>query len=272
MKIHILNLFLNAPKSTLIKFPYIFLLFVSLNSFSQDSFDNTIQGADTSAVSQKFTEEDILIDSSNVTVITLPSNFKEKYTDAAFNYEVTVAEKNFWDRFLEWLSFWLNKIFSFSSDDASISLVQIIFKVLAIAVIIFVIYLIVKAIMNGEGRWVFGKASDRRVINYDEIEKNLHLVDFEKLISDATKSGEDRLLIRYYYLWLLKKLSEKEIIEWDVEKTNSDYLYEIKNEKLKGEFSYLSYLYNYIWYGEFVLEKDTLSRSVKSFEKTIKSL
>jgi len=126
--------------------------------------------------------------------------------------------------------------------------------------------------MNGEGRWVFGKSSDKKVINYDEIEKNLHLVDFEKLIKEATKSGENRLLIRYYYLWLLKKLSEKELIDWDVEKTNSDYLYEIKSEKLRDEFAYLSYLYNYIWYGEFVLEEKTLAKSVKSFEKTIKSL
>jgi len=254
------------------KFLYILFLFLSLNSFGQDTLEYVPPIIDTTAVAQKFTEKDLLIDSSNVKAKTLPKDFKEKYTDSDFQYEKKVKEKNSWDRFLEWLGFWLGKIFSFSSNGSSVSFVEIVLKVLAVGVILFVIYLIVKAIMNGEGRWVFGKSSDKKVINYDEIEKNLHLVDFEKLIKEATKSGENRLLIRYYYLWLLKKLAEKEIIDWDVEKTNSDYLYEIKSEKLRGEFSYLSYLYNYIWYGEFILEEETLARSVKSFEKTIKSL
>ena len=254
------------------KFLYLLFLFLSLNSFGQDSLSYVSPTIDTTAVAVKFTEKDILIDSSSVKAKTFPKDFKEKYTDADFQYEKKIKEKNSWDRFLDWLAYWLSKIFSFSSEGSSVSFVEILLKVLAVGVILFVIYLIVKAIMNGEGRWVFGKSSDKRVINYDEIEKNLHLVDFEKLIKEATKSGENRLLIRYYYLWLLKKLAEKEIIDWDVEKTNSDYIYEIKSEKLRGEFTYLSYLYNYIWYGEFKLEEEMLAKAVKSFEKTIKSL
>ena len=254
------------------KYLYLLSLFLSLNSFGQDSLSSVPPTIDTTAVAVKFTEKDILIDSSSVKAKTFPKDFKEKYTDADFQYEKKIKEKNSWDRFLDWLAYWLSKVFSFSSEGSSVSFVEILFKVLAVGVILFVIYLIVKAIMNGEGRWVFGKSSDKRVINYDEIEKNLHLVDFEKLIKEATKSGENRLLIRYYYLWLLKKLAEKEIIDWDVEKTNSDYIYEIKSEKLRGEFTYLSYLYNYIWYGEFKLEEEMLAKAVKSFEKTIKSL
>ena len=254
------------------KYLYLLFLFLSLNSFGQDSLSYVPPTIDTTAVAVKFTEKEILIDSSSVKAKTFPKDFKEKYTDSDFQYEKKIKEKNSWDRFLDWLAYWLSKIFSFSSEGSSVSFVEILLKVLAVGVILFVIYLIVKAVMNGEGRWVFGKSSDKRVINYDEIEKNLHLVDFEKLIKEATKSGENRLLIRYYYLWLLKKLAEKEIIDWDVEKTNSDYIYEIKSEKLRGEFTYLSYLYNYIWYGEFKLEEEMLAKAVKSFEKTIKSL
>lgn len=252
----------------------ILILFFFFNSFGQDSlsYEELKPAVDTAQISKKFTDDDILIDSSSVRNKPFAKDFKEKYTDSEFQYEAKAKEKSAWDRFVEWLAFWLGKIFSFSDENASISVVEIILKVLAIGVIIFVIYLIVKAIMNGEGRWVFGKSSDKKVIHYEEIEKNLHLVDFEKLIKEATKSGENRLLIRYYYLWLLKKLAAREIIEWDVEKTNSDYIYEIKSEKLKAEFSYLSYLYNYIWYGEFKIEEETLLKAVKSFEKTIKSL
>lgn len=249
---------------------YIFLFFFCLNSaFGQEPPPE--QKTDTITAVSKFSEKDIAIDSTKIKSRSF-GKLKEKYDDSSFEYETKNPEKNAWDRFKEWLSYWLGKIFSLGSEEASMSFAEIVLKTLAVIVILFVIYLIVKAIMNDEGRWIFGKSSDKKVIHYDEIEKNLHLVDFEKLIKEAEKSGENRLVIRYYYLWLLKKLAEKEIIEWDVEKTNSDYLYEIRNEKLKNDFSYLSYLYNYIWYGEFELEEGTLSKAVKSFEKTIKSL
>jgi hypothetical protein len=63
---------------------------------------------------------------------------------------------------------------------------------------------------------------DVKKLKIEDIEKNLHLIDFEKLIQETLKKGESRLAIRYYYLWLLKKMTEKNVIVWDLEKTNSD--------------------------------------------------
>ena len=66
-------------------------------------------------------------------------------------------------------------------------------------------------------------------------------------------------------------MSRQQIIEWDVEKTNSDYLYEIKNQEIKDEFAYLLYLYNNIWYGEFELDDATFAKAKNAFEKAIKN-
>ena len=219
-----------------------------------------------------FTENDIDVDSSYIEKKAFDKNFKKKYKDTAFIYEFKTPEKNAWDRFKEWLSNILKNLFSFSSEQGSMKAVEILLKVLAVAIIVFVIFLIVKALMNKEGQWIFGKNSDKKMINYNEIEKNLHLIDFENLIQKTIQSGEKRLSIRYYYLWLLKKMSSKEIIIWDLEKTNADYLYEIKNENTKTEFAYLSYLYNYIWYGEFELDDETFAKAKLTFEKSLKSL
>jgi hypothetical protein len=70
----------------------------------------------------------------------------------------------------------------------------------------------------------------------------------------------------------LKKLSERNIIEWHVDKTNTDYLYEIQSKELKDNFQYLSYLYNYIWYGEFEMNDTTFNQAQKAFEKTLQSM
>jgi hypothetical protein len=218
-----------------------------------------------------FTEKDITIDNDSIQIKVFTENFKSKYKDSDFVYEFKAPKKNAWDRFKEWLAHIFDNIFHFGNKKTSANVVGILLKILATALIVFVIYLIVKAIMNDEGQWIFGKNSDKKIINY-EIEKNLHLVDFDKLIKNTLQSGEKRLSIRYYYLWLLKKMSAKEMIVWDIEKTNSDYLYELKNQETKDEFAYLSYIYNYIWYGEFELDDETFAKAKTAFEKSIKSL
>lgn len=239
-----------------------------LSSFSQDSL-SYVKVTEEKII---YTEKDIKIDSSSIEIRTFEENFKDNYQDSDYIYEQAVKESNWWDRFKQWLADLFKRLFNLSSDSVSGKVVDILIKSLAVILIVFVIYLIVKSIMNGEGQWIFGKSSDKKVIHYEDIEKNIHLVDFEKLIKETLKSGEQRLSIRYYYLWLLKKMSDKNLIEWDIEKTNSDYLYEIKEQTLKSDFEYASYLYNYIWYGEFELDETTFEKAKAAFEKIIKSI
>jgi len=250
----------------LTKLFYILLFLFSAEFYGQDTLSKTEKKG------VHYTEKDIKTDTSKVEKLEFEPSFKEKYDSDDFVYEEKTKEQNIWDRFKEWLAALFKKLFGFTDNKAAMGMVVIVIRVIAVLLILFVVYLIVKAIMNKEGKWIFGKNSDRRLINYDEIEKNLHLVDFEKLIKQSIQSGEKRLSIRYYYLWLLKKMSEKQIIEWDVEKTNSDYLYEIKSENFKKDFAYLSYLYNYIWYGEFELDEATFEKAKKAFEKSIQSV
>lgn len=240
------------------KYLLLFLLLFSIPIFAQDTLI--------------VSKSEIKVDSSTVEKVKFKEGFQEKYTADEFIYEVKVKELSAWERFKEWLYDLFERIFNSTSRENTENIVELFLKILAAAIIIFVIYLIVKAIMNGEGSWVFGKSSDKKVINYEEIEKNIHLVDFEKLIKETLKNGENRLAIRYYYLWLLKIMSAKQLIEWDVEKTNSDYLYEIKNTSIKSQFEYVSYLYNYIWYGEFELDEVTFVKAKKAFDNLINSL
>lgn len=219
----------------------------------------------------KYTEKDIQIDSSTVEARTFEKNFKKKYTDSDFIYETKPAEKTWWDSFKEWLASILRKIFTFSNPQASLNFVAMLFKIVAILIIIVVIYLIVKALINKEGQWIFGKNAQKRTIYYSDAEKNIHLLDFEKLIKESISSGQKRIAVRYYYLWLLKIMAQNHYIEWDIEKTNSDYLYELKNPVHKEEFNYLSYLYNYVWYGEFEIDETIFIKTENRFKKAIKT-
>lgn len=235
----------------------------------------SVQAQDSLTIVKKnaihYTEKDIKVDNDTISQLKFNPNFKDKYKSSEFQYEVKVAEKGIWDRFMDWLASVFKKIFGLSNG-VSQSAVDITVRTLAILLVLFVVYLIVKSILNKEGQWIFGKSTTKKVISHDDIERNLKYIDFEKLINDTLKNGDNRLAIRYYYLWILKKMSEKSIIDWNPEKTNSDYLYEIQSENLKKEFSYVSYLYNYIWYGEFEIDNETFENAKKSFIKTLQSI
>lgn len=245
----------------------LFWLLFSLPNWAQESL--SVAEKDSLALLEKKCKVDQAPMQEN---IAFTPNLKSKYNSNEFQYEVKLAEKSAWEKFKEWLAYWFKKIFGLSDTKVSSNYVEITLKALAGLIVIYVVYLIVKVILNKEGQWVFGKSTTKKIIHDDDIEKNLVHVDFEKLLKKTLKENNHRLAIRYYYLWTLKKLSERNIIEWHADKTNTDYLYEIQSKDLKDNFQYLSYLYNYIWYGEFEMNDTTFKHAQKAFENTLQSL
>ncbi|WP_264560650.1 hypothetical protein [Flavobacterium sp. N501239] len=141
-------------------------------------------------------------------------------------------------------------------------------KIIAFIIIGFVIYMIVKVIINKEGQWIFGKKNKKITVS-ELVEENIHSINFNEIIKKSKQEKDYRLTIRYYYLWLLKSYSDKELIEWDIEKTNSDYLSELKSQNTKENFKYLSYIYDYSWYGEFEINEPDFLKAETVFLKAI---
>ena len=79
-----------------------------------------------------------------------------------------------------------------------------------------------------------------------------------------------RLAVRYYYLQVLKDLSNKKIIDYHKDKTNTEYLFEIDNKALRDQFSHLSYIYAYVWYGEFLLDENSFKKAQNKYQSFLK--
>lgn len=194
------------------------------------------------------------------------------YTGEDYIYERTIESSGWWTRFKQWLNDLFRDLFNIKNQGQASKATDFALKTAGVIIILLVIYFIFRAVMNKEGAWVFGKSSDKNIIPVTDIENNIHVTDFKKLIAKAEKENNFRLAIRYYYLWLLKLLTQAEIIEYDVEKTNSDYQNEITQENIKKEFAYTSYLYNYIWYGEFNVNQTEFDKAKHAFTKFLKSV
>ncbi len=216
-------------------------------------------------------QDTLIIDTSEIK----PRHFedlKDKYQGEDYIYEYTTENSGWWSRFKQWLSDFFKDLFDFETQQKANDVTDILLKIGGVIIFLLVIYFIFKAVMNDEGSWVFGKSSDKNIIPVTDIEQNLSITDFNKLTKDAEKNNEYRLAIRYYYLWLLKKLTQAELIEYDVEKTNSDYQNEITSKNLKDDFSYTSYLYNYIWYGEFDVNEQQYDKAKNAYTKLLNTI
>lgn len=199
------------------------------------------------------------------------SNYKEKYKGSEFNYERKEDNKKLskFQEFLRWLSDFLSP--GGSTEGGKLSVTEIVKRTVAVLVILVVIYLIARALLKKEGYWIFGK-SRKKISAADIGIENIDTTDFQSLINATIQTADYRLGIRYYHLWLLKLLAYNNIIKWHKDKTNSDYLYEIKDEGLRDQFRYLSYIYDYSWYGEFSVSESDYIKAEKAFLETINKL
>lgn len=258
-----------------IKF-YIFLFLLSTNSRAQNDTlfsertDYVAQQKDT-IVNKIVNTKDLKVDSlSHVIPSEFNPNFKEKYnngSDFVYSYE-KIKQRSWWERFKQAIIDFFQSLGNGPGANAENIFIKS-FKVIGLIIFIsLVVYLLIRFFKGDFNKFWTKKAKNIEIENF-EIEKNIHQVDFPILIQQVTESKNYRLAIRYYYLWLLKKLSAKDIIDWHPEKTNSQYINEIQNDEIKAQFTYLSYVYNNIWYGEFTLSEDDFEKGKNSFLKIL---
>lgn len=141
-----------------------------------------------------------------------------------------------------------------------------------LALIIAVFYLVY--ILLGEQNFsLLRRNSDQKIAQLENFTaENIANADVDSLITKAENSNDYRLAIRYYYILVLKKLSLKNYIKLEEDKTNAEYFNEIKSQNFSENFAYTSYLYNYIWYGEFLINKEEYLSAKGNFIHLIKKI
>lgn len=254
---------------------FFFGLGISFVMFSQDSLANVEpkvfeEVKYTNDVNFDSLLQVVPIDTSRVaTTRSFSENLSEKYaSDSDLDYERNTG-KSFMQKLKEWINNILRKLIAEPDTSNIDKITEIILDIIYVAIFLVVVYIIVRLVMNHRGKWFFEKKNETLHIDLSNVEQHIHEADFGSMLNEAEHNDNTRQAVRLLYLWLLKTFSDKGIIEWDVQKTNIDYLSEIKSEQLQNEFRYLSYLYNYIWYGEFSINDSEYRDARDRFRKHI---
>lgn len=164
--------------------------------------------------------------------------------------------QSLWDKFWFWFWWKVNQLMSTPGGKTTIWTILIVFGVGIIA------FFVMKVTgMNKEG--LFGRSSNG--LAYTTTSEDIHQINFDQEISDAISTRNYRLAIRLLYLQALKKLSDRSYIEWQVNKTNTDYLNELKDRPFHSVFQLLTYNFEYTWYGETQLEEERFTMLQQQF-------
>lgn len=212
-------------------------------------------------------KDTIKYDTSTVQPIVF-DNIENYQNDKAFSYHEAPPPDNWYTRFKKWLGDLYNSFIKWLLGGQEAKgilgfIVQSLPYLILIAVVGILVWLFMKADMAGSGYISSGKGN---VIlsNDQEIIEN---EDINALIEEALKQKNYRLAVRYYYLLVLQKLSNKELIDWQFQKTNHDYIYEIKNEMLRKQFVSVTRIYDFIWYGNFDVNEEAFAKAKLEFSK-----
>jgi hypothetical protein len=208
-----------------------------------------------------------LPDTSTITIRHFDKQALEKLrTDPALNYaEVPMVAESLWDRFVLWLRQLMQTIFegAVSTDWGRVSLF-----VLGAVLLIVVIMMILR--VNAFKVFFFSRGATS--FKHDVLDENIHEMDFERLIQEATLKKDYRVGVRLTFLYALKMLSDRNLIRWDQGKTNHDYLNELVSQELRSGFHELNYYFEYAWYGNFGISPEMFSSVQEIFNAWTKKL
>jgi len=129
---------------------------------------------------------------------------------------------------------------------------RILLWMLAISFVLFIIYklFLTEGVFKAKTK-AMENPGDDLTLNTINAETN-----FDELVRNALLNHNYRQAVRYQYLRTLHLLAGKNLIELAPDKTNYQYVSELKQHTFQNEFASLTLNYEYVWYGEFNIEND----------------
>ncbi|HHH55201.1 MAG TPA: DUF4129 domain-containing protein [Bacteroidetes bacterium] len=213
-------------------------------------------------------------DSSHIEILSFDQNDLAQYrNDKDFDYSEFVNKNTFFSkikksvfnlllRFFEWI---------FGHTHA-LDKLQKFLRVFPYIIIALIVFLLLKIFLKIKFRNLLSGSPPNTEVIYNNDEEIIRKEDIDNLIEKSINEGDFRLAIRYYYLKLLKLLDQNRIIHWEPQKTNYEYLNEVKNPSIKPNFKQFTFWYDYIWYGNYSLKAEEFRDIFEAFQLFFKKI
>jgi hypothetical protein len=168
-----------------------------------------------------------------------------------YNRELVAPDYNL----IDWFGHLLNKLLRniFGNEFA-----EKYSDVFFIAVFIIVIALVVWFIYKKKPELFM--RNKKNATPYTVHEDNIYGIDFDKEIKKALYAKDYKNAIRFLYLQTLKHVSDNNLINWQLYKTPTEYIYEIQSEALRPLFRDLTNRFLCIRYGNYEADEQSFNK------------
>ncbi len=184
-------------------------------------------------------------------------------SDSDFNYETDVVPSDsIFNRILNWIGHFIDMLFSNRGIAPFIR-----YGIIAVLIIFLVVRL-----MNVKAQSLFYKNRKQKSLLIHQEELEIMESNLDKAIEKEISNGNFRVAVRFMYLKLLKNLNNKEYIHLNINKTNYDYQNEMKDISFADDFRKLSRVFEFVWYGDFNVEKEIFGNIHNDFNSIFSKL
>ena len=170
-----------------------------------------------------------------------------KLKDYQYTAQQSQVIDTWWRRLLRRFFNWFNSLFTGVGNPTF-------WKTAAYIFIAGVIVYVTLKLMGVNFSGLYRKKNSNE-IPYETLGENIHAIDFADSIAGAITQKNYRLAVRLYYLKALKELTDREMIDWRINKTNRSYVYELNSPTLRPDFERITLQFEYAWYGDFPVDE-----------------
>lgn len=180
--------------------------------------------------------------------------------DKNFQYNsLPEPQKNLWERFWDWVWWRVHEIMRTKSGRRTV------WTILIGAGIAAIVFFVIKVMGMSSGGLFSRTGGDG--LPYTTETEDINRISFDDAIKEAIESRNFRMATRLLYLQSLKRLADKGYIQWQLNKTNSDYISEVNGKPWLSLFKKLTYNFEYTWYGEMNLANDEFQNLQVQFQQ-----
>lgn len=166
-------------------------------------------------------------------------------SDSRFDYNAQLEAPAFdlFQIFFEWLEDLIRQLLDVEDAYTYTRWTLIIIFVLIVISVIYFIY--------RKRPELFSREKKKHALTYEAEEDNIYLIPFDKELKHALAVNDFRAAIRLLYLQTLRRIADKQWIDWQIYKTPTEYIYELHPERLKPVFRQLTNHFLQVRYGYF---------------------
>lgn len=148
-----------------------------------------------------------------------------------------------------------------------------VFKVLLFGMVGFILLFILYYIFtNSEFNYFRSRRRKKTEVENIRWENVTQFSAWEKAVQEAEAIPDYRTAIQILYLQTLRSLNDKNIISYEIEKTNWEYVAELRETKYEKSFMQLTTYFDYIWYGHFTVNEEMYKKLKQFYHQFIQDL